>query len=339
MSKQIFYTICPVGNSTYLAANNGFLKEALENIGYEPVLLQSLDKKEWPAHFTYENDRLFRDGGNVPPIWAKSKGKEIVLLGLNIIEEKQSILVRADSDIEKISDLKGKRLAIPVHATVHIDFHQATAQQGFENALLANGIDKKDVVWKQIVTEEGFGLEGRGGSYGSLPGGATKSSLDAVEIEALENGEVDAVFGKLPRTERLIQSGKFRKIYDVAYDQRSVTPVNNEYPGILTVSRKLVEEEPEVVQEFVRQSVLAARWAKTHQKEAEELLAKQTNGTVAEFRSAFAEDFYQRLEPNFSEEGLKALENRVRFLYDHGYLEKTVDVYEWADRSFLAASL
>ena len=30
ISKDIYYTICPVGNASYLAANNGFLKDGLK---------------------------------------------------------------------------------------------------------------------------------------------------------------------------------------------------------------------------------------------------------------------------------------------------------------------
>ena len=31
--KKIYYTICPVANASYIAANHGFLKEELEKQG------------------------------------------------------------------------------------------------------------------------------------------------------------------------------------------------------------------------------------------------------------------------------------------------------------------
>jgi 2'-hydroxybiphenyl-2-sulfinate desulfinase len=328
--KEILYTICPVANATYLAANHGFLEKGLGEIGYQPVKLQTLSKDKWPAHFTYENDRLFREGGNTPPIWAKSKGRGVVLIGINIIEEKQSILVRADSDIRTVEDLKGKRLAIPAHTNVHIDFHKATAEQGFEIALEANGISKDEVTWVTVVNPNSFTSEGKGGNF---------DHLSKAEIDALSNGEVDAIFEKLPIVEQLLATGKYRKLYDVAYDQQKQVPVNNEYPNVLTVSSKLAEEEPEVVVEFLKQTILAARWAVDHRQEAEKLLAEQTYGTVEEYQKSYADNFYQRLEPNFSEAGLQALQKRADFLYEHGYLESRVDVYEWADDSFLKKAL
>ena len=322
MSKEVYYTICPVANASYLAANTCFLKDGFEKIGYTPIKLQTLEPEKWKAHFTYENDRLFREGGNTPPIWARSKGRGVVLIGLNIIEEKQYILVRADSEIQTIRDLKGKRLGIPDHVKVYIDFHKASAQQGFEIALKANGIAKEDVEWVNLITESRFTSEGKGETF---------ADLSAIEVEALENGQVDAIFMKLPIAEELVSSGKFRKIFDVAYDQNALVPVNNEYPNILTVSEKLAEEEPEVVVEYIKQTIRASRWAKTHQKEAEALLAEQTHGTVESYQRAYAKDFYQRTEVNFSEAGLAALQERSDFLYKTGYLEREVNVYEWAE--------
>lgn len=334
MKKEIYYTICPVANATYLAANHGFLKQGLGAIGYEPIKLQTLSPDKWSAHFTYKNDRLFREGGNTPPLWAKSRGEGVVLIGLNLIESKQSILVRADSDIQTIEQLKGKRLAIPAHTNVSIDFHKATAEQAFEIALEANGIRKEDVQWVTVENPHSFSSEGK---EEEQKGGL--NLLSEAEVEALDKGEVDAIFEKLPIVEQLISTGRYRKIYDVAFDQQEIEPVNNEYPNVLTVSKRLAEEEPEVVVEFLKQTILAARWAKTHQEEAEKLLAEQTHGTVEEYQRSFADGFYQRLEPNFSEKGLRTLQKRADFLYEHGYLESEVDVYQWADDSFLKKAL
>lgn len=51
ISKEIYYTICPVGNASYLAANNGFLKDGLKKIGYTPIKLQMLEPEKWKTHF------------------------------------------------------------------------------------------------------------------------------------------------------------------------------------------------------------------------------------------------------------------------------------------------
>ncbi len=329
MAKEFNYTICPVANASYIAANHGFLKERLEKIGYTPIKLQTLEKEHWVEHFTYTNDRLFREGGNTPPIWAKSRGAEPVLIGLNLIPGQQAILVRKDSDIQTVADLKGKKVGVPDRINVTIDHQKSATLEGFENALKSAGLKNDDVEWVFVKDETP--------DYpSSTPNWTFKTGLD---FEALDEGKVDAVFIKLSASERVLESGKYRKIINIVADQNTVDPVNNEWPNVLTVSRKLAEEEPEVVVEYLKATILAARWAIDHKDEAEQLLAEQTHGTVEQYRRAYPEDFYKHLEPNFSEEGLKSLQTRAQFLYDHGFTDKVVDVYSWADKSFLERAL
>jgi ABC-type nitrate/sulfonate/bicarbonate transport system substrate-binding protein len=328
MAKEFNYTICPVANASYIAANHGFLKERLEKIGYTPVKLQTLEQEHWVEHFNYQNDRLFREGGNTPPIWAKSRGAEPVLIGLNLIPGQQAILVREDSDIKTVADLKGKKLGVPDRINVTIDHQKTATLEGFENALKSAGLKNEDVEWVFIKDETP-----------DYPGGARWTFKTGLDFEALDKGEVDAVFIKLSASERVLESGKYRKIINIVADQDSVDPVNNEWPNVLTVSRKLAEEEPEVVVEYLKAAIVAARWAKDHKDEAEELLAEQTFSTVEQYRRAYPADFYKQLEPNFSEAGLKSLQTRAQFLYDHGFTDKVVDVNAWADKSFLERAL
>ena len=329
MAKEFNYTICPVANASYIAANHGFLKKRLEKKGYTPIKLQTLEKEHWKEHFTYENDHLFREGGNTPPLWAKSRGAEPVLIGINLIPGQQAILVRKDSDIQGINDLKGRKIGIPDRINVTIDHQKTATIEGFENALKSAGLNKEDVEWVYIQDETPDYPSG-------APNWTFKTGLD---FEALDEGKVDAVFIKLSASERVLESGKYRKIFNIITDQNSVDPVNNEWPNVLTVSRKFAEENPDAVVEYLKAAVEAARWAKEHKDEAEELLAEQTHGTVEQYRRAYPADFYTKLEPNFSEEGLKSLQTRAQFLYDHGFTDSVVDVYSWADKSFLERAL
>ena len=331
MAKEIYYTICPVANATYIAANHGFLKEELNKTGYEPVILQSLDPKEWPAHFTFHNDRLFREGGNIPPVWTKSNGTGVVLLAVNLIDAYQPVIVREDSGITSVKELKGKRLAIPVHTNVHIDFHKATAEHGLELALELNGVSKDEVEWIEVINNDGYHSEGNG-----LP---NKKPIASAEIEALAKGEVDAIFGKVEDVRKISPELKVKVIYDVWKQSGDVQAVNNIYPNVLTVSEKLAKEEPEVVVAFLKASIIAARWAKDHKDEAEELLAEQTYSSLEDYRASHPEDYYKRLEPNLDPKALEALQIQSDFLLEHGYLAEPVDIKEWTDSSFLEKAL
>lgn len=331
LKREINYTICPVGNASYIAANRGFLQEGLGKLEITPVRLQTLSQDKWAAHFDYRNDRLFREGGNTPPLWAKSNGTGVVLIGLNLLKQRQAILARADSPITTPDQIRGARIAIPVHPNALIDFHKASAEQAFELLLAARGISKKDVTFVEIVDEADFLISGNTKSK--------KVKEVSAEVEALDAGEVDVIFVKLSIIQKLLDTGKYKVVYDLAANREQLSPVNNEYPNTLTVSKKLAEEEPETVVAFVKQILLAAEWAAVHRLEAESLLAEQTYGTLWQYKNSYDKDFYKHLAPDLSGESLRALESRARFLYDQGYLNASVDVYEWANDYFLKTAI
>lgn len=330
--KEIYYTICPVGNASYIAANHGFLKNGLAKYDVEPIRLQTLEREKWAAHFNYQNDRLFREGGNIPPLWAKSNGAEVILIGLNLLRQRLGIIARADSKIEYPYQLRHARIGIPAHPNALIDFHKATAQEAFELALAAQGIAADDADFVDLIDENDF-LINKGVKRDDF------TELEAVEIEALDSNKIDAAFVKLSKLQKLLDTGKYKIIYELSADRSQFSPVNNEYPNTLTVSKDLAQTRPEIVVEYVKQLLLAAEWAAANKAEAEKLLAEQTYGTVGQYQRSFDQDFYKHLEINLSEESLFTLESQERFLYNHGYLKQPVDVYSWADDYFLKTAV
>lgn len=154
--KEFKYTICPVGNSSYLAANKIWKENTFEKVGGKPVLLQSLPRSEWNIHFDYQDPALFREGGNIPPLWARSKGADVVLIELAFLQQKAHIIVKADSTIDSVEELRGKKLGVPVGKHFIIDFYKATVEHGFETALAAKGIDKREVFFVSLEVNEEF---------------------------------------------------------------------------------------------------------------------------------------------------------------------------------------
>lgn len=343
--KEIHYTICPVGNSSYIAAKKGWLHHGLAKLRVKPILLQTLPKPNWKAHFDYQDDVLFREGGNTPPLWARSNGTKVVLIGLALLKQKQGILVRVDSPVERVEQLRGLRIAIPAHPNALIDFHRASAEQGFKLALNAHGVDISEVQSVILNAESDFlvgALANKEENYPDGPWAAKKAdsadTMEAEEVKALDRGEVDAIYVKLSKLQALLDTGKYRLLFDVAADPSQLLPLNNEYPNTLTVSRYLAEEYPEVVVAYVKQLLLAASWAKTHRAEAVEIFAEQTLSTVAQFIGSNAADFHRHITPNLSDESLSALEGRKKFLYDQGYLKEDFPLEKWANDSFLKAA-
>jgi len=325
--NEIHYTICPVGNASYIAVHKNFIKNGLERLGVTPIRLQTLGQELSKTHFTYQNDILFREGGNIPPLWAKSNDAEVALIGLAVMWHKQYILVRADSDIDSVEQLRKRKIGIPVNDGTIIDFHRASAEHGFKIALTARGVSEKEADFVELHYNT---------DYAAKP--SDKPKLGVVEVEALDNGNVDAIYVKNTITQQLLDTGKYKAIFEIHAHPNLLAPINNEQPNALTVSRKLAEERPEVVVEYVKQVILAAEWAKTNYAEVLNLFAEQTFGTPGQVASAFSPGFHKALTPNLSEESLLLLEGQKRFLFDRGYLKKDFPLEKWADDRFLKAA-
>jgi sulfonate transport system substrate-binding protein len=330
--KDIHYTICPVGNASYIAANKNLLKDGLGKIGVTPLQLQTLEPELWKTHFTYQNDVLFREGGNIPPLWAKSNDTDVLLIGLAVLDQKQHIIVRANSDIDTIEQLRKRKIGIPVHQNAIIDFHRASAEHGFKIALSARGVSEKEVDLVEVLEKRDFVPK----TWGKINPGS--KDFGATEVEALDNGEVDALYVRGTRSQKLLDTGKYKSIFEIHANPDLLAPINNEQPNTLTVSRKLAESRPEIVVNFIKQVILAAEWAKTNYAEVLNLFAEQTFGTPGQVASAYLPGFHKNLTPELSEKSLALLEGQKRFLFDRGYLKKDFPLEKWADDSFLKAA-
>jgi 2'-hydroxybiphenyl-2-sulfinate desulfinase len=330
-TKEFHYTICPVGNAGYISEKTeGFLYSTFKQRGIQPVQLQSLPEDRWHVHFDYQDDALFREGGNIPPIWAKSNGAEVTLIGFTFLQQKSYILTRTDSLIDYVEQLRGKRLAVPVRPEVTVvDFFKAMAQRGLETALAARGLTPAEAIFVELPQTEAQNATKKD----------WKSNLGSVEVEALDNGKVDAIFSGGARAQHLLATGKYKAIFEVTAHPDLLAPINNGYPNTLTVSTKLARENPEIVVNYVKQSLLAAEWAKTHLPEVLELFSKQVHGSVAEVIASLPVNFNKELAPVLTQEGLLALESQKRFLFDHGFTTKDFNIEKWADDSFLKAAL
>ena len=65
------------------------------------------------SHFGHTQANSFRQGGNIPPLWARSHGADVRLIGLSWAEQYQAVVTRRDSGIDGPADLAGRKLALP----------------------------------------------------------------------------------------------------------------------------------------------------------------------------------------------------------------------------------
>ena len=325
--NDILFTICPVANASGIAYRLGLIQEEVAKAGANARLLQSLPQKYWNNHFTYENDRLFREGGNTPPLWAKSNGRELLLLGVVPLHQRQVLVVRKNDTGDNLSDYLGRKFAVPVHSNASIDFHKASAEQAYEIALNKIGAKISDVEIVPLISYDSYvdAKDTREDVFWEI----------RTELNALNSGKVDVIFVKLSLIGALLETGKYRILYDLYEDWNSNFPINNEVPDVLTVSRQLAEKKPEVVEAYVRAVVKAAYWAVDNKDAAEAFLAQQSYGNLEQYRKSFDSEHYKKLLPSLSDDSLELLKKREDFLYRYGYLEKHVNIYEFVEPYFL----
>jgi ABC-type nitrate/sulfonate/bicarbonate transport system substrate-binding protein len=334
--REAYLTRCPVGNATEIAVQKGFLFEEFRKKGAELRLLQALPPERWEIHFTHGHPAFFRDGGNIPPIWARSLGADSRVIGLNFNERRTGILVRGDAPYRSIGDLAGKRFSLPVRRGEKIDFWRAAALKGITSSLAAAGLGLSDVsIVEQEISDPYIASSTGEAHWDSVFPQRRAKGFQREETEALADGRVDAIFGAGAWGERLVLDGRARYLHDLQAGQGG-DRTNIEHPSTITVSGKFADENRDLVVAYLRTLLFAARWAKENREEVVGIYAKGSwlDDVEAEGASRPA-DFHERLAPELSGAAVAALVREKEFLREHGFLGADFSVADWIDGSFL----
>ncbi|MFI6477775.1 ABC transporter substrate-binding protein [Nonomuraea sp. NPDC050663] len=316
---QIWYTRCPVPTASGLAHRLGWLADELGQVG----VLQDAPPEIARHHFDHQLLGLFREGGNVPALAARSEGAPTRLIGLTWIEEWQSVLVRPDSGITDAAGLKGARFALPRWAATRGEsFPRAMALHGAKGALSQAGLTLDDVTLVEV--EQPPSRIGR-----AEPGAPRGGAWSWPGITELASGQVDAVYVKGARAaEQAAEIGAVVAVdLDAHPDPR--TRVNNGTPRPITVHEQLLKEQPELVVKFLAQSLRAGDWAASNLGSVQEILAGETNSGLDGGRTAYRNDFHLDLHPDLSAGRLELLGIQKRFLLTHGFLAADFDLESW----------
>ncbi|MFB6889556.1 ABC transporter substrate-binding protein [Kitasatospora sp. NPDC056327] len=315
----LWFTRCPVPTATGIAADRGWLGREFAADGIAVRSLQDVPPEvAADHHYTHALTGLFREGGNVPALWARSRGERTRLVGLTWIEERQVVLVRSGSGVTDPGQLRGLRLAVPHHG-ISIDFWRAMALAGLHGTLALAGLTADDVEWVEVPATPG------GGQW-------------AAELAALRDGVVDAVYvkGALAVEAARRTGAEIAVELDTVPDRRA--RVNNGTPRPITVHQQLLDEQPELVARFLAVLLEAADWAADHPAEVARILSAETGAGREGVAGAYARDGHRTLHLDLSEERLGLLEQQERFLHRHGFLAAPVDVRAWADPEPLRAA-
>ncbi|NHC15919.1 ABC transporter substrate-binding protein [Motilibacter deserti] len=323
----IWFTRCPVPTASGIAHNLGWLDGEFAPDGIAVGVLQDAPPEIARHHFDHELPGLFREGGNVPALVARSQGARTRLLGLTWIEERQAIVVRAGSGIDAAAALRGARAAVPEWAaTKGQSFPRAMAVSGFAGALASARLGLGDVELVEVTDDPDPSV------------GIDAASRDAFwpGLRELADGRVDAVYVKGARAaEQAAAVGAVVAVdLDALPDRRH--RVNNGTPRPITVHESLLQARPDLLVRFLRRTLQAADWAAAHPEEVRAILARETRSGAEGVRTAYAEGFHLALHPSLAADRLDLLAQQEAFLHAHGYLAERVSVEEWVDAGPLA---
>jgi sulfonate transport system substrate-binding protein len=319
---ELWYTRCGAATVSELAIRKHWVQDEFSDPS--EVVLRSL--REAPtvelrnSHFHHAQSGLFREGGNIPPIWAKGTGSDTVVIGITWLDEYQGILVRADSDIADVADLRGKRLATPLHHGSLIDFQRGAAQHGFATALSLAGLTPQDATFTDVDAEASDIKEL----------GTIRVDRSDPALIALGRGEVDAAFVRMSHGVKAAQSPLFRQLLNINDLPDPLQRVNNGTPRPITVDRGFLQLHPEVVIRYLTVLLRSAEWAAEHPDETFQLLTNENLGAkVEDIVASHGENAHQSFTPQLNETYISGLEVQKDFLRAWGYFEDDFSVADW----------
>jgi ABC-type nitrate/sulfonate/bicarbonate transport system substrate-binding protein len=335
----LWYTRCPVPTASSLAIAQGWLDDEFAPDGITVASLRaSADPSVRESHFDHTQAASFRQGGNIPPIWTRSRGADVRLIGLSWAEQYQAIVTQKGSGIAGPEDLEGRRLGLARRLNDQIDFWHATALRGYDSTLRHAGLSLDEVQLVDLPVEEGYLPRNAPSHSGSLFGAYTNRRLQSAEVLALIRGEVDAIYvagGRGPDLEALLDVDV---VFDIAGQDDPALKINNITPAALTVSGKLLDERPDLVARYVAATLRAARWARENPLETRRIIAHEV-GIAEDFvEPGYPAEIHANLEPSLDDDLVSAIESQQHFLLEHGYIESVFDVREWIDAGPLAAA-
>lgn len=318
--ERLWYTRCPVPTASGIAIDTGRLTAA----GLNVAPLQSSDAGE--AHFDHRLPALFREGGNVPALWARSRGERTRLIGLTWVPELQALVTRRDSGITGPRDLPGARFILPTHGGERVDFFRAMALRGFHSGLQSLGLGLDDVRLVDAPAPLPQTTDvGADGFYGAT-------------VAALRTGLGDVAYVKGAPGADVLAQEDLRVVLDLTTLDDPRWQINNGTPRTLTVSEELLAHRPDTVARYVAALRDAARWAGTNPAETTRIVAAETGSSATGVARAYGPALAHRLEPELRPQWIEQLEDQKRFLLRHGVLARDFSISDWIDPAPLAAS-
>ncbi|RJL10549.1 aliphatic sulfonate ABC transporter substrate-binding protein [Paracoccus siganidrum] len=239
--------------------------------------------------------------GNNPSLRLAASGADVKAVGLSswVPGNETLVLVRADSDIRTLADLKGRKVAYLAGTVRH--------------STLAKALEAKGVAISDVESMN-LGIDSSG--------------------PALERGDIDALVESGGTAQKLVDQGLARVIFDAAVSGKPEWSV----PHVISVNGEFARNYPDIVTRILAVDIATARWVDDNPDETISSFVAGTGNAEASVRATYADGkFFQN--PEFTDTAIAALQAEEAFMAEAGLLRGKVDYDSWIDRSFHDAAL
>jgi ABC-type nitrate/sulfonate/bicarbonate transport system substrate-binding protein len=336
----VWYTRCPVPSAWGVALRAGHFHQEFANdphITFRSVL-DSPDLDVHEAHYNGTLENAFRLGGNIPPIWARSRGANTRVVGISWTTTPSPILALPESSIRTAADLKGKRLLIIRRPDEEIDFAYAGTLRNYETTLSTVGLSLDDVELVEKVvagsTERSKPPQEGKHSSGRRPIGASQRET----LLPLLQSEVDVIASQGPAAIGLIDGFGLHVVHDISAHPDPLQRTHNLVPKLLTVDERLIEGNLDVVARVIVRLLEVPSWASVNREQAIHFVALEQGTSDDLVDAAYGEKFVPELELNLLEENIGRVAAQKAFLSRHRFIQTDFDLDQWIDRRPLQAA-
>lgn len=318
----IWYTRCPVPTTSGIAQHKRWLQNEFARHGIQlDSIRASADRAVRESHFRHSLAGSFREGGNVPPIWARAQGQDTVVVGITWVDEEQQVFVRGDSDIHTAADLRGRKLGVVRKAAGDlVDVGRAEGLRGLLTALQLGGVPRDSVEFVDIAAPE----------WDLKEVTQTREDHHAIPTLALLNGSVDAIFIKGAGSARALAQG-LRPIINLNEQEDPFLRLSAGSPRPITVDRQTLIDSPQIVARYLAVLLKTHEWAKAHPQEVVSTIAAETATDADSVRLAFGDQLHLAFEPSLSPVYVEGLRRQKDFLLGEGFIDRDFDFDGWID--------
>jgi ABC-type nitrate/sulfonate/bicarbonate transport system substrate-binding protein len=321
----LWYARCPVPTALGLASQMGWLQKTFGEVGVTVHSVQdSPDPNVRASHFDHRLKHSVRQGGSIPAIWARARGAETRVLGLTWTEETQTILALPGAGIQNVSDLAGKRLAIPKHVGQVVEITGTGALRGILSALATQGLSERDVRLVDVVVAKDVWDVPGSGAGGPRP----RRNEFWPDVYALIRGDVDAIFVKGARGKEVESFLGATVVYDLSKHPDWRVRINNGVPRPLTVDAKLLDDHPDLIERLLKLVTATSRWAKEHRAQVRSHISREVFSIEPWIDAAYP-SVNEHLDTVLDDWLVEGLQDYTTFLVRHGVIPREFDVRSW----------